>query len=195
MAPSSSEKTKRRQLLDLIRRLAFKSSPTAIFPLVSGAKSKYYIDCKKALSHAEVRQLIGSAIMEQDWLDDIDAVGGLELGAYPVAIAISDALHCHKDKNVRVFVVRKKPKGHGLKKWVEGDVRAGDRVLIVDDVVTSGQSTLKAIRRSLEEDLQVIGTLAVIDREEGARANFDKAGVRFESLLTLKDLAEAAPKR
>lgn len=175
-------------LLTLLHNHSFKHSAIPKFPLASGRMSEFYVDCKTALSYAKVRELIGSLIAGHDWVVEIDGVGGLELGAYPIALSISDACYRRQGRDVKAFVIRKQPKGHGLKKWLEGDIREGERVLIVDDVVTSGQSTLTAIERSRDEGLTVVGAIAVIDREEGASENFAKAKVPFCSLFKLSDL-------
>ncbi len=178
-------------LAEIIVDKSFHSSAEAIYPLASGVLSKYYIDCKIALSYAKARELIGELILDQVNSDDIDAVGGLALGAYPIAVAVSDAFYRKARKSVRAFVVRKEPKRHGLKKHVEGDVVKGDRVLIVDDVITSGKSTVDAIVKSREEDLNVIRSIAIIDRQElnGAQT-IRESGIPFNALFTLKNLIE-----
>lgn len=167
---------------------SFKYSDEPTFPLVSGRLSQYYVDCKTTLSQPEAREAIGELAVELLGERDFDAVGGMELGAYPVAIAVSDAFFRLKGKSLRVFVVRKEAKSHGLKKWIEGDVVAGDRALIVEDVVTSGGSTLRAVERSRESGLAVDTVLALIDREEGGRAALESTGVEYQGLVTLQDL-------
>jgi len=183
----------REELLQiLIKTRAFKSSPTPIFPLASGKMSSFYIDCRAGLSYAEARRIVGEMILDLAQ-GPIDAVGGLLIGAYPIAIAVSDAAHRRTGQDLRVFVVRKEPKAHGLKKLIEGDVRKGDRVLIVDDVITSGGSTIEAIRKSRDEGLVVLQAIAIIDREEQeGRKRIEDEGVRFDALCTLQDLQKLA---
>jgi orotate phosphoribosyltransferase len=183
----------RKDLLEiLIKTKAFKSSPTPIFPLASGKMSSFYIDCKVGLSYPEARRIVGETIL--DLIEGpVDAVGGLLIGAYPIAIAVSDAAYKRNGQELRVFAVRKEPKAHGLKKLIEGDVRKGDRVLIVDDVITSGGSTIEAIRRSRDEGLIVSQAIAIIDRQEqeGSKKIKDER-VRFAALCTLGDLQQLA---
>jgi len=167
---------------------SFHYSDKPTYPLASGKLSKYYIDCKVALSHANIRGLVGEIILDMLGHIQINAVGGLIIGAYPVAIAVSDAA-AKRGINISAFVVRKDPKPHGLRKYIEGDVEKGQRVLIVDDVVTTGESTFLAIRRCKEEGLEVVKAIALVDRQEQeGRENIEKTGVKFDSILTLKDL-------
>jgi orotate phosphoribosyltransferase len=179
------------RLLQIIIDTSFNASVDPVYPLASGVLSKYYIDCKMALSYAEAREIIGDLIVEQIGSDHVDAVGGLALGAYPMALAVSDAFYRKNRESVRAFVVRKEPKIHGLKKHIEGDVKEGDSVLIVDDVITSGKSTADAIVKSREEGLNVIRAIALIDRQENnGAANIERCGVPFNALLTLHNLID-----
>jgi orotate phosphoribosyltransferase len=179
------------RLARVIVEKSFHVSAEPQFPLASGVLSKYYIDCKIALSYPEFRNIAGELIAEQVSQTAIDAVGGLALGAYPIAVAVSDAFYRISGKTVRAFVVRKEPKAHGLKKHIEGDVVPGDRVLIVDDVITSGRSTVDAIVKAQEEGLTVVQAIALIDRQESDGAErIRDCGVLFNALLTLQDLVD-----
>ena len=179
------------RLLQIIVETSFRTSDVPTYPLASGLLSKYYVDCKIALSYPEARELIGELIIDQIGSTAIDAVGGQELGAYPIAVAVSDAFYRRDKKTIRAFVVRKKPKTHGLKKHLEGDVREGDRVLIVDDVITSGKSTADAIKKSREEGLCVIRAIGIIDRQEVNGANtIEDCEVPFNALLSLQNLID-----
>ncbi len=175
----------------LIRRLletAFLYSETPKFPLASGKVSSYYIDCKKALSHADVRAAVGDLILEKVIAEEIDAVGGLLLGAFPVAFAVSDAA-AREGRKISAFAVRKEAKGHGLKKFLEGDVEPGQRVLVVEDVVTSGKSTILAIERCRAQGLEVVSAVSMVDRqEEEGRENIEKTQTSFDAILTIDDL-------
>lgn len=195
---------KERLIQILIETKAFQFSPTPIFTLASGAKSDVYVDCRIALSYPEGRRAVGELMLERITSGFSgagsgareDSVGGLLIGAFPIAIAVSDAAHRKDGSLVRVFVVRKEPKQHGMKKLIEGAVQAGDRALIVDDVVTSGGSTIEAIRRSREFGLEVTRAIAIIDREEqDGRAKIEAEGVAFDALCTLRDLRRAAEAR
>jgi orotate phosphoribosyltransferase len=182
---------KRRRFLQILRATSFRSDPEPVFRLASGRVSKYYVDCKQALSYPEARYLIGELIRERVKGDSIDAVGGLEIGAYPIAASVSDAIYRETGASVRAFVVRKEPKSHGIRDLLAGDVRPGDRALIVDDVVTEGGSTVKAIDAARKAGLMVIRAVVLVDRDEaGGRTNIEAAGVTFESLCTLRELVE-----
>ena len=186
----------REQLLQiLIKTKAFKSSPTPIFKLASGEMSSFYIDCRVGLSHPEARQIVGDMILDLIQ-QPVDAVGGLLIGAYPIAIAVSDAAYRRNGQIIRAFAVRKEPKPHGLGNLIEGDVSKGDRVVIVDDVITSGGSTIKAIQSSREAGFKVSQAIAIIDREEReGRKRIEEQGVKFDALCTLQDLKNLAGAR
>ena len=185
--------SKAEQLLEFLVKTSYHESPTAIYHLSSGKWSQYYIDCKMALSYSEARKLTAELILEKLTDGSIDAVGGLALGAYPIAIAVSDLLSHQWKKDIRAFIVRKDPKTHGLQKYLEGDVHPGERVLIVDDVITTGGSTLTAIEKSRDADLTIIQAIAIIDREEDkGRQRIEKAGVAFDAIFTLSDLRQAS---
>ena len=181
------------KLRDLVSKSSFRSSDTPVFPLASGEKSKYYIDCKMAISDPEALRLMADLILDKMGNVEVDAIGGLELGAYPIATAVSAVAYEKHGKTIRAFVVRKNAKKHGLGKVLEGDVRKGDRVLIVDDVITSGKSTIEAIIKSRESGLEVVGAIGLVDRQEqSGKKRIEKEGqVRFDSVLTLEDLKPA----
>lgn len=193
-AAKTDVESKRERLRQaLIETGAFKWSPTPIFPLASGAMSRFYVDCRLGLSYPEVRALVGDLMWGEAKDARMDAVGGLLVGAYPIAIAVSDAASRLSGTMVRAFTVRKEPKEHGLKKLIEGDVRAGDRVLVVDDVITSGKSTIDAIRKCREAGLVVERAMAIVDREEqNGRGSIQTEGVTVGALTTLAQLQEAA---
>jgi len=189
------------RLLQLFVDTSFRVSETAPFRLSSGRSSPYYVDCKMALALPEARGLIGALMLERfgDILTRVDAVGGLELSAYPLAIAVSDAAYSHDvQQNLRAFVVRKEPKRHGLTKQLEGleaSTARGKKVLIVDDVITTGESTMKAITTCQDLGFDVVHALVLIDRQEdGGRQRIEAAGIPFGALFTLDQLADAAKK-
>jgi orotate phosphoribosyltransferase len=182
---------KRRRFLEILKSTSFQSKPEPVFRLASGKLSRYYVDCKQALSDPQARALIAEFIADRLKGESIDAVGGLEIGAYPIATCVSDAIYRETGAKVRAFVVRKEPKSHGIRDLIAGDVREGDKALIVDDVVTEGNSTLKAIRAARSAGLLVERAIVLVDREEGdGRKNIETAGVKFEALCTLRDLIE-----
>ena len=188
--------TERTRLLEILLATSFHSEKEPVFRLASGRMSQYYIDCRQALSFAEARALLGALILERlnrIALESLDAVGGMELGAYPIAIAVSDAIYQKTGRTVRAFVVRKQPKTHGVGDLIAGQVKSGDRCLIVDDVITSGKSTADAIAGACGAGLIVDRAIVILDRQEaGGRSMIENLGVRCESLFTFADLISAA---
>lgn len=186
----SMSATRERLLRLLVDTKSFKYSDTPVFPLVSGAMSRFYVDCRLGLSYPEMRAVVGDLMLDLAQ-PPVDAVGGLLVGAFPIAIAVSDAAYRRGQPTLRVFVARKEPKSHGLKKLIEGDVREGDRVIIVDDVITSGKSTIEAIQKSRDAGLVVTQALAIIDRQEqDGRARIEAEGVRVDALCTMRQLKD-----
>jgi orotate phosphoribosyltransferase len=183
--------THERLLQILVETQSFKFSETPTFALASGVLSRYYVVCKVGLSYPEFRKIIGEMFLERV-REPVHAVGGLEIGAYPIATAVSDAAYRRGGQVIRAFVVRKKPKPHGMQQTVDGDVAKGSNAVIVDDVITSGKSTIEAIEKSRAAGLVVTQAIAIIDREEqGGRQNIEALGVKFDALCTLRELQEA----
>ena len=181
--------------LDLAKALletgSFHWKTTPQFTLASGRVSEYYVNCKQLLSHAKYRQILAELIADhlKGW--DVQAVGGMEIGAIPIATAVSDYVYDRTGRELRTFVVRKKAKDHGMKHAVEGAFQPGDRVLVVDDVLTTGQATIDAIAQARAAGLEVRHALVLVDRQEdGGRQRVEALGVPLTSLLTLKDLKD-----
>jgi orotate phosphoribosyltransferase len=161
------------------------------FKLASGRVSEYYVNCKQILSHPRYRRILVELIADSLSGSDVTAIGGMEIGAIPIATSVSDYLFNLTGRELRTFVVRKKPKDHGMKHTVEGAVQAGDPVLIVDDVLTTGQATIDAITQARAAGLEVRQALVIVDRQEdGGRQRVEALGVPLTSLLTLQDLKE-----
>ncbi|MBZ0156037.1 MAG: orotate phosphoribosyltransferase [Alphaproteobacteria bacterium] len=154
------------RLVRLLYEKAFKYSEEPVFKLVSGRMSNYYFNCKTVTLHPEGMYTIGNVIFEM--IKDLPAtgIGGLTLGADPIAGAVAYTSYL-KGKPIEAFVVRKTAKSHGTMQWVEGNVRAGDTVVIVDDVITTGKSTIEAITKAREAGLSIIKVIALVDRQEG----------------------------
>ena len=159
------------------------------FVLSSGARSTFYIDLKRTTYDARGRMLLGAAIA--DWLEREglapDCVGGLTLGADAIAHAAGSELH-RRGRPVREASVRKTPKDHGRMRLIEGNFEPGDRVLVLDDVVTTGDSTVKAIDAFRSEGGTVVAALAIVDRRQGGAENIAARGVRFAALFTIDEL-------
>ncbi len=161
---------------DLIRLLCQKSfqySEEPSFKLVSGRKSRYYVNCKPVTLHPEGMFLIGHLVFDAVAHLDIDAIGGMTFGADPIAVAAAFASKI-KQKPFKAFSIRKTQKDHGIVKWVEGDLAPDNKVVIIDDVATTGGSTIKAIERARSEGLEVLAAVILVDRQEGGVENIQK---------------------
>jgi orotate phosphoribosyltransferase len=169
---------------------SFKSDLTTGFKLSSGEVSNYYVDCKNLMSSPEYRRLVAQLAFEQIKGLKFDCIGGLEIGAIAIATAISDFAYSSDERcDWRTFVVRKIAKEHGLTKLIEGNVKKGERVLIVDDVLTTGQSILKAVQASRDAGFTVQNALVIVDRQEqNGRQNIEGKGINLISILSIKDL-------
>ena len=187
------EKNFKDQLKDLLVNKAIRYSDTSDFKLASGRMSNFYVDCRKVTHNAEGKYLIGNIIFNMIKDLPIDAIGGLTLGADPIAAAVAYTAFLNK-KPVNSFVVRKEQKEHGLKKLVEGDVQAGNRVVIVDDVITTGGSTIKAIAAASAEGLEVKMVIVLVDREEGGKEEITKYISAVRPLFTKTELLDAYKK-
>ena len=147
--------------------------------LASGRKSNFYFDGKQTTLHARGGLLVGQAFWNEVKQFDgpIAGVGGLTLGADPIATATSIVAQL-EGSSIHAFIIRKEPKGHGTGQWLEGrkNLPPGSRVVIVEDVTTTGDSSLKAVERAKEEGLEVVGIVTLVDREEGAREAIEGAG-------------------
>ena len=180
----------RQALIDLVRHRALKFGE---FTLASGRKATYYLDGKQVTLDAAGARLIGEGLLDLMATKGLpDAVGGMSIGADPITAAIVTVAGV-RGLQLRGFMVRKEPKGHGTKQYVEGPVSPGQRAIIVEDVVTTGGSSLQAIERVEAFGLKVVGVLAVIDRMEGGAAAFAARGYPFESLLTIRDFGIEPP--
>jgi orotate phosphoribosyltransferase len=166
------------------------------FKLASGEISPFYVDCRALMAHPEARRLVAQVAYEAITDIEFDCLGGLELGAIPIAVTISDfACVASRRRLWRTFVVRKQPKDHGLGKLIEGSIRPGDRALIVDDVLTSGGSLLKSIGAAREAGLRVDHVLVIVDRQEqDGKARVEREQVQLISLLTIQDLMSTTKK-
>lgn len=165
------------------------------FTLSSGAKSKYYVDCRLTTLDGRGAWLIGQLMHrlvrdeEQRRKLRIDSVGGLTMGADPVALATGMISHWAKDAPaLRIFCVRKAPKAHGQTKLIEGNFRRGDTVVVVDDVITSGSSTITAINAVVNEGGRVAFAAVLVDRQEGGREKIEAMGYPLLSLFQREEL-------
>lgn len=173
-------------LADLLQRRSIRHGD---FVLASGARSTYYIDCRPSTMSSEGQALIGrlglTALRARGWRPQ--AVGGLTMGADPVAYSIARA-SADAPPPIDAFSVRKQAKAHGTSKRVEGNFAAGYTVVVIEDVITSGGSALQAIEAIVAEGGKVLGVLAVVDREQGGREKLEAAGHAVETLITASAL-------
>jgi len=170
---------------DLQRLLAERSARRGRFTLSSGRESTLYIDARLTTMSPEGLVLIGQlglhALTEAEWA--VQSLGGLTLGADPVAYAISYA-SALADCPIRAFTVRKEAKAHGTQRLIEGPFQQGDRVAVVEDVITTGASALRAAKAVREAGGYVVGVLAVVDRDEGGRAVLEQEGIPVIALTS-----------
>jgi orotate phosphoribosyltransferase len=179
----------------LVALLAERSAKRGQFTLASGMQSKYYVDARLTTMSPEGLSLIGplalSILQQSGW--EIDAVGGLTLGADPISYAISYA-SADSHRPLRAFTVRKEAKSHGTGKTIEGPFQEGDRVAVIEDVITTGGSALRAIEAVRAANGTVVGVLALVDREEGGRQTIEAAGIPVLSLVSASQIIKALEK-
>ena len=174
---------RKRRLIGIVLEKSFKYSDDPPFTLASGRKSNFYFNCKPTTLDPEGMNLIGHLLFDMIGDLDVTAAGGLTLGADPMANALS-VISFQRGRPVKSFIVRKETKDHGTKSRIEGTVKAGESVVILDDVITTGGSTLAAIAAAREAGLNVKRVIALIDREEGGRENIEKEVSDVRAVLT-----------
>jgi len=177
------------RLIELIIEKAFQYSEEPVFKLVSGRISNYYFNCKAVSLHPEGMYLIGNLIFDLIKDLNIKGIGGLTLGADPIAYAVAYTSYL-KGNPIDAFVVRKTPKSHGTMQWIEGNIQSGDRAVIVDDVITTGKSTIEAINRAKEAGLEIVKVIALIDRQEGGREAVKASGYELDSIVTKDEVMQ-----
>src|SRR6266571_646363 len=192
MQPMLNIDEARRALLELLQT---KSVFRGDFTLSSGAKSNYYVDCKLTTLDPGGIWLVGQLMHDLIRKEQaarrvkVNAVGGLTMGADPIALAIGLYSHWAKDAvPVQVFCVRKSPKAHGQTKLIEGNFKRGDAVVVIDDVVTRGESTMAAIQAVVNEGGKVAFVAALVDRQEGGRDKIEAMGYRVVALFNREEV-------
>ena len=193
MQSITAEEAKSR-LIDRVRDLAYLHSPDDLFTLASGRQSPHFFDMKPVMMDPDCAHLLGVLIHDQlDLLGGVEAVGGLELGAVPLAaIAIAKA---GRGSTLRGFMVRKEPKGRGGRKTgnppgIEGaTIKSGDRIVLLEDVTTTGGSALKAAQMLIQMGCDVAACITILDREEGGADAFSEAGIDLRPLILRSDVA------
>ncbi len=191
----------KQNLIKLILSRSFQFTKKPTFKLASGKRSSFYFNCKPTTLSPEGMFLIGNLLYKlisessrtdrgQKTWGEVKAIGGLTLGADPVAGAVAYASFIKK-KPLEAFVVRKECKKHGTMQWIEGNVKKGDKVLITEDVITTGSSTIEAIKKAKASGLKVKGVVVLIDRQEGGKEAIEALRVPFKALLTKEEIFRA----
>ncbi|HJU67045.1 MAG TPA: orotate phosphoribosyltransferase [Gemmatimonadaceae bacterium] len=174
---------------DLVQLLASRSAKRGEFTLASGRASTLYIDARLTTMSPEGLRLIGAqglrALQDANW--NVQSVGGLTLGADPIAYAIAYA-SAMTATPIRAFTVRKQTKAHGMGRLIEGPFRSGDRVAIVEDVITTGSSAITAANAIRDAGGQILGVLALVDREEGGREAVERQGFTVVALTRASEI-------
>jgi len=179
----------KQELIDILCRQSFKYTEEPSFKLVSGRMSRFYVNCKPTTLSARGMYLVGHLMFDEIKDSLASAVGGLTFGADPIAVATAFA-SAIKDQPVNAFSIRKSRKDHGIIKWVEGDVQSGQRIVIIDDVATTGGSTIKAIERAQSEGLEVVKSVILVDRQEGGLDNICQHVDDVTAIVTRDELLE-----
>jgi len=182
------------RLGEIILEKSFKYSENPPFTLASGKQSNYYFNCKPTTLDPEGMNLIGAIIFDMLKDTGITAAGGLTLGADPIANALA-VISYQKGKPIKSFIVRKDVKDHGTKSAIEGSVSPGDKIAIIDDVITTGGSTITAIEQARKAGLNIEMVITLIDREEGGRENILKHVDNIKSILTRTEIMRLRAKK
>jgi orotate phosphoribosyltransferase len=189
MPGKSADRAERRaRLIELIKLRSFQEGPE--FKLASGKMSTFYFNMKPTMLDSEGAYLVASLILDQLEGVEADLIGGLEMGAVPIASS-GAAIAYTQGRELPAFFVRKQAKEHGTQSLVEGlvkgDSMAGKKVVVVEDVTTTGGSALKAADALLAAGAEIVRVITIVDRLDGAAETFATAGLNFEPLLTLAD--------
>jgi len=182
------------KLIEMIAERSFQMSDTPSFKLASGKLSNYYVNCRLVTIDPEGMHLIGSLIYDRIQDVGIEAIGGPVLGAVPIVDAVSMTAY-HKGKFIKPFYVREQAKDHGIGRKIEGTIKKGERAVVVDDVITTGASTIRAIESARSEGLVVVKVITLVDREEGGREEIRRHVEDVESLVTMSTLIKRAGTR
>ena len=177
----------KQELIEILCQKSFKYSQEPTFKLVSGKMSHFYVNCKPSTLSARGMFLAGHLVF--DTIQDLnpDGVGGLTFGADPIAVATAFVSEL-QGKPLSAFSIRKTRKDHGIVRWIEGDLKPEQRVAIIDDVATTGGSTIKAIERARSEGLEVIKAVILVDRQEGGLENIRQHVADVSSIITKDEL-------
>lgn len=172
------------RLIDLVKERALRFGD---FTLASGKKSTYYLDGKQVTLNAHGAREVALGLLDLLKDAEFDAIGGMSIGADPIVGAVL-AVAAEQNREIDGFMVRKEAKGHGTNRYIEGPLQPGAKVVIVDDVITTGGSSIQAIERVQEFGAEVVRVVAIVDRLQGGKQAFEQMGLPFEALMTIEDL-------
>ena len=185
-APERSDLPRQRERLrDIIARQSLLQDRD--FILASGRASNFFFDMKKTMFDPEGASLLADLLFDQIKTEHVDHIGGLETGAIPIVAAL--CARSWPEKPIKAFFVRKEVKGHGTDQRIDGLLERGSRVILFEDVTTTGSSVMQAVRQALQFGCTVVKVISIVDRLEGAAENFCAAGIKFEALFTLRDFS------
>ncbi|MBA3037951.1 MAG: orotate phosphoribosyltransferase [Desulfobacterium sp.] len=177
----------KKELIDLLCRKSFQYSKEPVFKLASGRISNFYINCKPVTLNPRGMFVIGHLVFDAIKDSNIAGVGGLTFGADPIAVATAFVSGL-KEKPIDAFSIRKNIKDHGIIRCIEGDLKRGSRVAIIDDVATTGASTITAIERARAEGMEVVKAVILVDRQEGGSDNIRKYIDDVTAIITRDEL-------
>jgi orotate phosphoribosyltransferase len=176
---------KRERLTAIIRRQSLLQNRD--FVLASGRSSNFFFDMKKTMFDPEGAALLADLLFDAIKGEDVEYIGGLETGAIPIVAAL--CARSWPEKPIKGFFVRKENKGHGTDQRIDGLLQRGSKVILVEDVTTTGGSAMQAVNQARQLECLVLKVVSVVDRLEGAEENFRAAGIRFESVFTWRDFS------
>lgn len=156
------------------------------FRLASGDTSDFYFDCKLVTQDPEGISLIAEIIFDRIKDYCLDRIGGIQAGAIPICTAVAQLSYI-KGYPIAAFWIRDKRKGHGTKKWIEGGLQREEKVVIVDDVTTRGNSVMEAVKAARELDCEIVELITIVDRKKGAKEKFERMGIKFTALFKMSD--------
>ena len=185
-APRNSDLPRNREKLrTIIRRQSLLQNRD--FRLASGGSSNFFFDMKRTMFHPEGASLVTDLMFDAIKEEDFDYIGGLETGAIPIVAAL--CVRSWPEKPIKGFFVRKEVKGHGTDQRVDGLLERRSRVILVEDVTTTGGSAMQAVSQVQQYECAILKVISVVDRLEGAEENFRAAGIKFEALFTWRDFS------
>jgi orotate phosphoribosyltransferase len=183
---STDVASQRQLLLDLFCQLAYKEGD---FVLSSGQRSSYYINGKQVTLHPQGALAVGRLLLSQLPIET-EAVAGLTLGADPIVSAVS-VVSALENRPIPALIIRKEAKGHGTMAYIEGpSLPAGAKVVVLEDVVTTGQSAMKAVERLREAGYSVEQVISIVDRQQGGAEFYQSVGLKFQTVFSIEDIQE-----